>query len=132
MSNAQILNKEEVTKGRRLSGLTDLTKDLAGEKFLAHKFPGMVIVYEIIKATPRTVTLRETKRGERSWVSPHNPNDVYEEAIPNDREGARTKTHRISAHNGVIKVGNYANAGTYFIPDSIDGMPLSMTNLVEY
>lgn len=132
MTNVQVLDTQKVTKGRRLSGLSDLTKDLAGERFLAHSYPGMVIVYEIVKTTPRTVTLRKTKKGDRTWVSPHNPNDVYAEAVVSDQDNAPTKTHRISAHHGTIRVGNYANAGTYFIPDSIDGAPLSMMNLMEY
>lgn len=132
MTTAQILDMEKVTKGRRLTGLTDLTKDLAGERFLAHRFPGMIVVMEIVKVTPRTVSLRRTKTGDRRWVAEHNHNDVYSEAIPSDDDSDQIITRRISSQYGSLRVGNYANAGTYFIPDSIDGVPLSMANFAEY
>lgn len=109
-----------ITPSKKLNNLVDLTKDLKGEKWLAHSFPGIIIVYEIIKVTPRTVTMRSTKSGK---VVRNEEYRTYKTAVSDDN--GRTMTKRISSHH-TLRVGNYAHAGTFYIPEKINGEPIEM------
>lgn len=119
-----LLSMRDVSPIRDLTRLTDLTKDLAGEQFIAYNLRGSIVVMEIVDVEEREVTVRRAKTG-RMWRSPNSAYDIFFEALPQDDDTINTITHRIG-RGGTLKTNNNAYASPYFIPPKLGDVPLGL------
>ena len=122
------MSTQNVTPARALDNTTDLTNVLAPGGYLAEYLVTDTIVYEVVKVTPKTVTLRETKKtgevyvDETQDVGGHGLTVNWRVCEP-DTEG-RTFTRRLNK-NGKVMAGNHARAAAYRIPNMVNGKPVA-------
>ena len=125
---AATMSAQNVTPARALDTTTDLTNVLAPGDYLAEYLVTDTIVYEVVKVTPKTVTLRETKhtgevyRDERCDVGVYGATVSWHVCGP-DTEG-RTFTRRLNK-NGKVMAGNHVRAAAYRIPNKVNGKPVA-------
>lgn len=81
------------------------------------------VVYEIIKVTDKSITLRTTKDGRT--MSKDDPMVVLTECV-SDEDG-RTFTLRLRK-NGTFRRGNHARAGQITMARTFDGVPVRKTD----
>ena len=111
----------------KLEGIQDLTTVLQPGMFLEKSLFSDTVVMEVVKVTPKTVTLRNTARGEQNFVDESCDNNnlysaMWQEQVA-DPEG-KTFTVRLSKA-GTLKAGNYARAGVYRTARLINGTPVA-------
>lgn len=127
MTNAT-MSAQHVTPARALDDTTDLTNVLAPGDYLAEYLVTDTIVYEVVKVTPKTVTLRETKKTGEVYVDETQDVGGYGLTVnwqvcePNT--GGRTFTRRLNK-NGKVMAGNHARAAAYRIPNKVNGKPVA-------
>ena len=127
MTNAT-MSAQHVTPARALDDTTDLTNVLAPGDYLAEYLVTDTIVYEVVKVTPKTVTLRETKKTGEVYVDETQDVGGYGltvnwHACGPDTEG-RTFTRRLNK-NGKVMAGNHARAAASRIPNKVNGKPVA-------
>ena len=127
MTNAT-MSAQHVTPARALDDTTDLTNVLAPGDYLAEYLVTDTIVYEVVKVTPKTVTLRETKKTGEVYVDETQDVGGYGltvnwHACGPDTEG-RTFPRRLNT-NGKVMAGNHARAAAYRIPNKVNGKPVA-------
>lgn len=111
----------------KLEGIQDLTTVLQPGMFLEKSLFSDTEVMEVVKVTPKTVTLRHTARGEQNFVDESCDNNnlysaMWQEQVSNP-EG-KTFTVRLSKA-GTLKAGSYARAGVYRTARLINGAPVA-------
>ena len=122
------MSAQHVTPARDLENITDLTDVLAPGDYLREALVTDTIVYEVVKVTPKTVTLRETKKTSEVYVDERcdtgaNGLTVNWRACEPNPEG-RTFTRRLNK-NGKVMAGSHARAAAYSIPNMVNGKPVA-------
>lgn len=128
MTTTPTMSSQHVTPARALDNTTDLTNVLAPGDYLAEYLVTDTIVYEVVKVTPKTVTLRGTKYSgevyvdENQDIGGHGLTVNWRACEPDTT--ARTFTRRLNK-NGQVMAGNHARAAAYRIPNTVNGKPVS-------
>lgn len=124
----QFMADQHVTPARKLENVTDLTDVLAPGDYLAEYLVTDTIVFEVVKVTPKTVTLRETKYSGEVYVDEKQDVGAYGFTVNwracEPDTTARTFTRRLNK-NGQVMAGNHAHAAAYRIPNMVNGKPVA-------
>lgn len=123
-----LMADQNVTPTIALENLIDLTKALTPGDYIARSLVTDTMVYEVVKVTPKTVTLRKTRKTGEAYVDEtctpgaHGLTVHWQVCEPNP-EG-ETITRRLTS-TGTIKAGSHARAGDFYIPNMVNGQPVS-------
>lgn len=95
---------------------------VAGD-FVQYSFSTVSNVMEVVKATPKTITVRECKRVEDF----HSGQDGLIYHFMEPMEDGKEKTYRMRK-SGDFRIGSYARAPMIVAAKMKDGRPYSFTN----
>lgn len=130
VSNNPALSTQTITPAEDLpTGITDLRTVIQPGDFLACQLVTDTSVYEVVKVTAKTVTLRDTRQTDERFEDDRVDNGqfpVIYTAVEGDPEGS---TLRVGlSKDGRLKVGNWARAGHYYVPMRINGHAVQRTD----
>ena len=126
-ATAPQMKNQHVTAAVNLGEVHDLTRVLHRGDFLSAALVTDTVVYEVVKVTPKTATLRTTRTGtgvysdEQCDASEHGMGVVWQEVV-SDPDGD-TKVVRLTK-KGTLRNGNYARAGVFRKSMLVNGSPV--------
>lgn len=113
----KFMKDQEIVRGQAIQGVEDLTTVLQPGDYISAPLVTDTVVYQVVKVTPKTVTLRSTRTvsdvsyvDERCGTGGYGTEVRWHAVEGVDGEGHITK--RLGKDGG-IKVGSWARAG-YF------------------
>lgn len=107
---------------------TPITREVKVGDFLSESLVTDSIVYEVIKVTPKTVTVRSTQDGEsfhddeRCDKTANGLGVVWTERVSNPEGSTRTLRVR---KDGTVRSGSHVGARPFYPTNKIDGKPVS-------
>lgn len=123
----QYMKDQTIDNATELTNLTDLAAVIKPGDFLSAPLVTDTVVYEVIKVTPKTVTMRETTSvpgaytDESCDIGGYGTAVMWHPVAPNEK--GRTMTRRISK-DGILKIGSYARAGKFSKCMLVNGQPV--------
>ena len=113
----------ERTNGQR----TPVTAEVKAGDFLSESLVTDTLVYQVVKVTKATVTIRRTRGGEQITEDDacdkgaHGLSVVWTEQVPNP--DAETRTLRVRK-DGSVRMGSHAGARPLYPTRKINGVPV--------
>ena len=116
-------------KTRNYSTRTDgvHTAEVKVGDFLSESLVTDTLVYEVVKVTPKTVTVRPTLSGEKVHEdeacdkTSNGLGVVWQEQVPNPDAKARTLRVR---KDGTIRAGSHVGASPFYPTSKVNGVPV--------
>lgn len=111
------------TNGQR----TPVTVDVQAGDFLSESLVTDTLVYEVVKVTAKTVTVRRTMTGgpvhedQHCGKGAHGLSVMWEEQVT--KPEAETRTLRVRK-DGTIRAGSHAGASPFYPTHKVNGVPV--------